>query len=245
MSFNSILNNPALKDHEEETRSEEWNNFVHRVGEVSSLVKDLASGDRGRAEAAQALADKYLNGKIIKDDDLELMIKSDRTVINKSAFPSVSDGAQGEVSKEAWMAEMSKDAERRFLDKQIRKEKADTFKTQAMKAFRRQEYDRALSCYNKAIEQIKDNSNLYCDRALTNIKLGNFEKVLPDCDWALRINEKSFRARLYRARAHKELDDIDNLEECTKELEEMFPQHKELITFFMKTSKEEDSEEDD
>lgn len=68
---------------------------------------------------------------------------------------------------------------------------------------------------------------------------------MPDCDWALRINEKSFRARLYRARAHKELDDIDNLEECTKELEEMFPQHKELITFFMKTSKEEDSEEDD
>lgn len=75
------------------------------------------------------------------------------------------------------MDEVSKDAERRALDRKIRQEKADTLKTQAIKAFRREEYDRALSYYNRALEQVKDNSMLYCDRALTNIKLGNFEKV--------------------------------------------------------------------
>lgn len=81
------------------------------------------------------------------------------------------------MDKNAWMAEVSKDAERRALDRKIRKEKADTLKTQAMKAFRRQEYDRALSCYNRAIEQVKDDPLMYCHRALTNIKLGNYEKV--------------------------------------------------------------------
>lgn len=75
------------------------------------------------------------------------------------------------------MAEVSKDAERRALDRKIRHEKADTLKTQAIKAFRRQEYDKALFCYNKAIEQVKDNPMFYCDRALTNIKLGNYQKV--------------------------------------------------------------------
>lgn len=75
------------------------------------------------------------------------------------------------------MAEMSKDAEQRAQDRKIRREKADTLKTQAIKAFRRGEYDRALTCYNRAIDQVRDNPMLYCDRALTNIKLENYEKV--------------------------------------------------------------------
>lgn len=75
------------------------------------------------------------------------------------------------------MAEVSKDAEKRYQDRKVRRERAETFNTQAIKAFRRGEYDKALSCYNKAIEQIRDNPMFYCDRALTNIKLGKFEKV--------------------------------------------------------------------
>lgn len=86
--------------------------------------------------------------------------------------------SQGEVDKDAWMVEMGKDADKRALDRKIRQEKADTLKTQATKAFRREEYEKALSCYNRAIEQVKDNAMLYCDRALTNIKLKNYEKVL-------------------------------------------------------------------
>lgn len=76
------------------------------------------------------------------------------------------------------MAEVSKDAEKRAQERKIRREKADTFKTQAEKAFRRGEYEKALSCYNKAMEHVRDNSMLYCDRALTNIKLGNYQKVI-------------------------------------------------------------------
>lgn len=75
------------------------------------------------------------------------------------------------------MAEVSKDAEKRYQDRKVCRERAETFNTQAIKAFRREEYDKALSCYNRAIEQVRDNPMLYCDRALTNIKLGKFEKV--------------------------------------------------------------------
>lgn len=149
----------------------------------------------------------------------------------------------GEVDKDAWMSEVSKDADRRALDRKIRREKADTLNTQAIKAFRREEYDKALSCYNRAIDQVKDNPMLYCDRALTNIKLGNYDKVFTDCDWAIRLNEKSFKARLYKAKAHKELEEMDKYLESRKKLDEMFAQHDDLIKYFL--DKKHDILEDD
>lgn len=47
------------------------------------------------------------------------------------------------------MEEVARDAERRFKDKQIRKEKADTFKKLAGLAFQRGEYEKALINYDK------------------------------------------------------------------------------------------------
>lgn len=47
------------------------------------------------------------------------------------------------------MAEVSRDADRRYKDKLIRKEKSDTCKKQATLAFRRGDYEKALTCYNK------------------------------------------------------------------------------------------------
>ncbi|KAM3960965.1 tetratricopeptide repeat protein 12 [Aphomia sociella] len=233
----------ALKDHKEMELNEEWNNFMKRIGDVSNIVKDLASGDKERAEAAKNLADKYLEGKVILDDDIEMKVKDDRTLINHKAFRSVQNKDTDEVDKDSWMAEVSKDADRRAQDRKIRREKADTLNTQAIKAFRRGEYERALSCYNRAIEQVRDNPMLYCDRALTNIKLENYQKVFADCDLALRLNEKSFKARLYKAKAHKELEEVEQFEQCKKELHEIFPQHQELINYFL--DKKEEVEEDE
>ncbi|XP_068630949.1 tetratricopeptide repeat protein 12-like [Battus philenor] len=234
MAAKKSLSKSTFKSTKQIELNEEWNNFMKRIGEVSNIVKDLASGDKAKSEAASVLADQYLEGKIIKDDDIEMKIKEDRTVINRKAFECVERNAAGEMCKEAWMAEVSKDAELRAEDRKIRREKMDTLNTQAIKAFRRGDYDKALSCYNRAIEYIRDNHMLYCDRALTNIKLGNYEKVLNDCDLALRLNEKSFKARLYKTKAYKELEDIDKFEECKLEVEEMFPQHNELIAFFLR-----------
>lgn len=69
--------------------NEEWNNFVKRIGEVGNIVKDLASGDKDRSHAATILADKYLEGKVILDEDVQMTVKSDRTVINQKAFKSL------------------------------------------------------------------------------------------------------------------------------------------------------------
>jgi hypothetical protein len=89
MSYKSILNNPAFKEYEDMQRNDEFNNFMMRVGEVSNLVKDMASGDKDRADAAKSLADKYLTGKTINEDNIKMTIKENRTVINQKAFKSL------------------------------------------------------------------------------------------------------------------------------------------------------------
>lgn len=58
-------------------------------------------------------------------------------------------------------------------------------------------------------------------------------QVFADVDAALRLNERSFKARLYKAKAHKELEEDDKLEESKKDIYEMFPQHVELIDSFL------------
>lgn len=92
----SILNNPAFKDRKPIELDEEFNNFMKRVGEVSSLVRDMASGDKVKADAAKVLADQYLGGKVILDDDLQLKVKQNRTLINEKAFENL--GKQDAVS---------------------------------------------------------------------------------------------------------------------------------------------------
>lgn len=53
------------------------------------------------------------------------------------------------------MEEVEKDANKRFKDKQIRKEKAATFKKLGNLAFKRGEYEKALVNYDKV--SIKNN----------------------------------------------------------------------------------------
>lgn len=84
-----IKGNPALQDPKELELNEEWSNFMQRVGHVKTLVRDMASGDKNRSDAATQMADRYLQGKIILDENIKLKVKDNRTVINKKAFKSM------------------------------------------------------------------------------------------------------------------------------------------------------------
>lgn len=99
MSLNKILTNPALKDAKSIEMDEEFNNFMKRVGDISNLVKDMTSGDKKKAAAAQALADQYLDGKVIFDEDVKLKVKDNRTSINHKAFKNL--GNKDAVSRKS------------------------------------------------------------------------------------------------------------------------------------------------
>ncbi|RZB39146.1 hypothetical protein BDFB_014876, partial [Asbolus verrucosus] len=118
----------------------------------------LASDDKKLQEIGDLEAKQYLgetdDEKYAKlnENSLDLKVKSDRTVINKKAL--LRNENPSTMSQEAFMEEISRDADRRYKDKLRRKERMETFKKQVALAFRRGEFEKALSLYNKAIEQI-------------------------------------------------------------------------------------------
>lgn len=63
--------------------------------------------------------------------------------------------------------------------------------------------------------------------------MNNYFQVIGDCDLALRLNENSFKARLYKAKAFQQLEEVEKLKECRHEIEEKFPQHEDLIKYFL------------
>ncbi|KAF5285468.1 hypothetical protein FQA39_LY16642 [Lamprigera yunnana] len=135
-------------------QNEEFNNFMHKVNEIGSIVKKLGSKDTELQKIGTIEADRYLNEKDILyenicEDTVKLTIKNDRTVINKKALRDSAD--QNTMSQEAFMEEVSRDADQRYKDKLRRQERADTLKTQGTKAFRRGEYERAITLYAKVI----------------------------------------------------------------------------------------------
>lgn len=70
-------------------------------------------------------------------------------------------------------------------------------------------------------------------------------QVFADAEVALRLNENSFKARLYKAKAHQELEELEEFQESKKELDEMFPQHADLIEYFLKKEENVSDEEED
>ncbi|XP_077290956.1 tetratricopeptide repeat protein 12-like [Arctopsyche grandis] len=222
--------------------NEEFNNFMHKVTEISAIVNGLVSEDKETSENAQQLADIYLQEKNNLDTDgkIDIKLKCDRTVINKTNYSNEGDKKTNpnEMDPEMFMKQMSIDAEKRSADKKVRMEKADTLKTQASRAFKRGEYELALSRYNKAIDQIRDSCLLYTNRALTLLKLKEYDKVLSDCDWALKLNDNSFKARIYRAKAYQGLRNRLQYLKCYEGLLQTHPHRKELIDDFLKDNGE-------
>ncbi|XP_016915451.1 tetratricopeptide repeat protein 12-like isoform X1 [Apis cerana] len=199
-----IMDNLSVDKHVTE---EEFQNFMHRVTEVEKIVKKLASSNPEEQEHGQILADEILDGRSenIICDDTELKIKMNRTVINKCSINKSSTNE--EMSKEAFMKSVEKDAKERAENRKIRNERAETLKTIGNGAFKEKNYEKAVTYYSKALEQRKDSTVLWNNRALSYIQLGLFEKALSDCEWALKVNNTNLKALLNSAKCYKQLGD--------------------------------------
>ena len=103
------------------------------------------------------------------------------------------------------MRTVEKDAKERADSRKISNERADTFKRIGNGAFKEENYEKAVTYYSKAIEQRKDSSVLWNNRALSYIHLGLFEKALADFEWALKVSDTNLKALLNSAKCYKHL----------------------------------------
>lgn len=99
-----------------------------------------------------------------------------------------------------FMKNIEDDAKKRTEDQKIRNERAETLKRIANGAFKEGDYEKAVTYFSKALEQRKDSSVLWNNRALSYMNLGLFEKALHDCEWALKVNDSNLKALLNSAK---------------------------------------------
>ncbi|KAK9298751.1 hypothetical protein QLX08_008050 [Tetragonisca angustula] len=211
---------------------EEFQNFMHRVTEVEKIVKKLASPNPEEQKHGQILADEILEKRSEKNicDDIELKIKMNRTVINKCSINE--NFTEEQMSKEAFMRSVEKDAKERTENRKIRNERAETLKTIGNGAFKEKNYEKAVTYYSKALEQRKDSTVLWNNRALSYIQLGLFEKALADCEWALKVNNTNLKALLNSAKCYKQLGDEIKYKEYIQLAKERNPHFNKFINEF-------------
>ncbi|XP_060533757.1 tetratricopeptide repeat protein 12-like [Cylas formicarius] len=212
---------------------EEFTNFMHRVNDVSNIVSKLSSSDKNLQEIGDLEARNFLgeSSETIDERDVVLKIRSDKTVINKRN-DECSDPNQ--ISKEAFMEAIAKDADRRHQDRITRTERMETFKKQGNLAFRRGNYEKALTLFTKAIGKIKDSTLLYNNRALTYIKLGCYEKARDDLiNWALKTNEDCLKSWLLLAKIYHLTEKPQELQDAVREAIARNPEKESFITEYI------------
>lgn len=92
------------------------------------------------------------------------------------------------------------------------------------RAFRNGEYEKAVSLYSKALDQVRDSPILYNNRALSFIRLSLFKRAVIDCDFVLnKLDEKNLRAWLYRAKAYYLLGEMRLYEKSILEAKKHHP----------------------
>ncbi|CAK9833615.1 Tetratricopeptide repeat protein 12 [Anthophora retusa] len=211
---------------------EEFQNFMQRVTEVEKIVKKLASSNPEEQKLGEILADQVLENRSERNisENVELKVKTNRTLINTCS--TTEHSTPGQMSQEAFMRSVEKDAKERAEDRKIRNERAEMLKTIGNGAFKEGNYEKAITYFSKALEQRKDSTVLWNNRALSYIQLGLFEKALADCEWALKVSQKNLKALLNSAKCYKQLGDEIKYKEYIQLAKERNPHFIKFINEF-------------
>lgn len=156
---------------------EEFKSFETKVESVMKILEKLNSSDKEEQDNGMISADQYLHGKIKNLENLDensfiVNVKSNRTVINKAALQDDDDddGRPKTMDQYTFMKQLESDAKKRAENKKEREQIAQNFRKMGNEAFRKQEYEKAVNLYTKAIDHVKDSPILYNNRALCYIK---------------------------------------------------------------------------
>lgn len=121
------------------------------------------------------------------------------------------------------MASVEKDAKERAKRRRENKVLADALKEEGNEAFIKGDYETAVLHYSQGLEKLKDMKVLYTNRAQAYIKLGDYQKALVDCDWALKCDEKCTKAYFHMGKAHLALKNYSASRECYQKILEINP----------------------
>ncbi|KAL1781814.1 hypothetical protein HispidOSU_011586 [Sigmodon hispidus] len=194
--------------------------FLENVDEITTLIQEMNSDDPIVQQKAVLETEKKL-----------LLMQSDqeedgcRTTLNKTMIspPQASKQNADEMNPEAFLASVEKDAKNRAKRRRESRALADALKKKGNGAFVKGDYETAIHYYSEGLGKLKDMKVLYTNRAQAYIKLGDYEKALMDCDWALKCDEKCTKAYFHMGKAHLALKNYSKSRECYQKIGQINP----------------------
>ncbi|GBP51153.1 RNA polymerase II-associated protein 3 [Eumeta japonica] len=142
-------------------------------------VAPITKRDKRISSADYQAWDKFDADKACEDIDME------------DVGPSSLDGKNSQGVKSEKLRE----------EAQYEKEKGNNFVKQ-------EKWDDAISCYNRAIELIKDDAIYYANRALCHLKKESLHLAEADCSQALKLDPTYVKALQRRAAAREKLGSL-------------------------------------
>nr|XP_044608827.1 tetratricopeptide repeat protein 12 isoform X2 [Equus asinus] len=166
--------------------------FLKNVDEITNLIQEMNSDDPAVREKAVLETEKRL---LFTGEDQEE--DECRTTLNKTMIspPKAPTKSADEINS--------------------------ALKEKGNEAFVRGDYETAILLYSEGLEKLKDMKVLYTNRAQAYIKLGDYQKALVDCDWALKCDEKCTKAYFHMGKAHLALKNYSVARECYQKILEI------------------------
>ncbi|XP_003472735.1 tetratricopeptide repeat protein 12 isoform X2 [Cavia porcellus] len=194
--------------------------FLKNVDEITTLIQEMNSDD------------PVIQQRAVQQTEERLMLMEEageedgcRTALNKTTISPPQAAAQNtnEINPEAFLASLEKDAKERAKRRRENKVLADALKEKGNKAFAKGDYAAAILSYSEGLDKMKDMKVLYTNRAQAYIKLGEYQKALADCDWALKCDEKCTKAYFHMGKAHLALKKYSVSRQCYQKMSEINP----------------------
>lgn len=140
-------------------------------------------------------------------------------------FPGAQTIDMGGANPEqaGFMASLEQDAQERFERRQKKQAEAAVLKEKGNTAFKGEDYDQAIELYDAAIRLDPANALLYTNCAQAHLKQGNFEAALERCDWAIRADERCFKAYLRQGIALRSLGEYGKAVDSFKQGRKLVP----------------------
>ncbi|XP_020017160.2 tetratricopeptide repeat protein 12 isoform X2 [Castor canadensis] len=194
--------------------------FLKNVDEITNLIQEMNSDDPVVQQKAVLETERRLLLMEEEQEEDECRTTLNKTVISPPQAPKKNED---ETNPEAFLASVEKDAKERAKRRRENKALADALKEQGNEAFVKGDYETAILCYSKGLEKMKDMKVLYTNRAQAYIKLGDYQKALVDCDWALKCDERCTKAYFHMGKAHLALKNYSVSRECYQKILEINP----------------------
>nr|XP_025862653.1 tetratricopeptide repeat protein 12 isoform X4 [Vulpes vulpes] len=173
---------------------EDLQKFLKNVDEITSLIQEMNSDDPHIQQKAILETEQRLLYTEEAPEEDGCRTTLNRTTINRSQAPMENADEINSALKE-----------------------------KGNKAFARGDYNAAVLCYSEGLNKVKDMKVLYTNRAQAYLKLGDYQKAIVDCEWALKCDEKCTKAYFHMGKAHLALKNYNVSRECYQKILEISP----------------------